>query len=93
MLPLRRTVIWSNQMIPCRVGFAPLSYEFSELTARSRGTLVLFSCGERFAKLNTDWHKAAPSGDPTEPAAVAAHVLARLIGSRETQLTKPVKIL
>jgi hypothetical protein len=29
-----------------------MSYEFSELTARNHGTLVLFSNGERFAKLN-----------------------------------------
>jgi hypothetical protein len=28
------------------------SYEFSELTAPSHGTLVLFSNGERFARLN-----------------------------------------
>jgi hypothetical protein len=28
------------------------SYEFSELPAPSHGTLVLFSNGERFAKLN-----------------------------------------
>jgi hypothetical protein len=40
------------------------SYELSELTANSYWTLVLFSNGAHFAKLNMHWHEATPSRDP-----------------------------
>ena len=58
-----------GQLERSRVGeilnISEMSYEFSELTARTYGTLLLFSNGERCANLNTHQHETALSRDPT----------------------------